>query len=185
MNPRHAFATETRSSFARVRSVIGWMLLVVVVGAALTVALATTVGGYHATRVLSNSMQPAFSAGDLVIVRDAPVTAIEKGDVVVLPDPNSSSMFIHRLTSVDRAAGHTTVTTRGDNNPAPDAWLLDVTSKTVPAYVAVIPIHGLHLPVLPQATSQLLLAAGLGIVALLIGLPSGPRPARAALADAR
>ena len=183
MTPRRALAAP--SPLSRVRSAIGWMLLVVVVGAALTVALATTFGGYHATRVLSNSMQPAFSAGDLVIVRDAPVADIQRGDVVVLPDPNSSSMFIHRLTTVERKAGHTTVTTRGDNNPAPDAWLLDVTSPTVPAYVAVIPTHGLHLPILPQATSQLLLAAGLGVVAILLSLPGGPKPARAAaLADA-
>lgn len=184
MNPRRARQSETRSAFARIRSVIGWVVLVVMVTGAVSVAFATTVGGFHVTRVLSNSMQPSFSAGDLVIVRDRPVVDIAKGDVVVLPDPNSSSLFIHRLETVERTAGHTTVTTRGDNNPAPDAWLLDITSQTVPAYVVAIPTHGLFVPVMPQATSQLLLAAGLGLVTILLLLPSGARPARA-LAEAQ
>ena len=84
-----------------------------------------------------------------------------------------------RLDSVERTAGHTTVTTWGDNNPAPDAWLLDVTSDTVPAFVAALPTHGLYLPTLPAATSQLLLAAGLGIITILLLLPTGDRPTRA------
>ncbi len=179
MTPRRALETVSPSPFARIRSVIGWVVLVVMVTAAVSVALASTVGGFHITRVLSNSMQPTFSAGDLVIVRDTPVADIAKGEVVVLPDPNSSSLFIHRLESVERTAGHTTVTTWGDNNPAPDAWLLDITSDTVPAFVTALPTHGLYLPVLPEATSQLLLAAGLGIITILLLLPSNPRPARA------
>lgn len=185
MSPRHALKSETLSPLARIRSAIGWTLLVVIVAAAVSAALATTVGGFHLTRVLSNSMQPTFSAGDIVIVRDRPVADIERGDVVVLPDPNSASLFIHRLDSVERTEGRTTVTTQGDNNPAPDAWLLNVTSKTVPSYVAAIPTHGLHLPTLPQATSQLFLAAGLGIITILLLLPGGPRPARAILAEAQ
>ncbi len=167
------------------RSAIGWTLLVVVVVAAVSFALATTVGGFHLTRVLSNSMQPTFSAGDIVIVRDQPIAGIEKGDVVVLPDPNSSSLFIHRLDSVERAEGRTTVTTWGDNNPAPDAWLLELTSKTVPVYAVAIPTAGLPLPMLAEATSQLLLAAGLGIITVLLLLPGGPRPARAVFAEAQ
>lgn len=179
MNPRRALQTETRSRFARIRSVVGWVVLVVMVTGAVSVAFATTVGGFHVTRVLSNSMQPTFSAGDLVIVRDTPLANVARGDVVVLPDPNSSSLFIHRLDSVERGAGHTTVTTWGDNNPAPDAWLLDITSDTVPAFVAALPTHNLYLPILPEATSQLLLAAGLGIISILLLLPGAPRPARA------
>lgn len=184
MNPRRALVTETPSLMIRLRSVVGWVVLSVVVVAAVTFALASTVGGYHLTRVLSNSMEPTFSAGDLVIVRDRPVGDIATGDVVVLPDPNSASMFIHRLTTVERNDGRTVVTTRGDNNPAPDAWMLDVTSETVPSYIAAIPTAGLHLPVFPQATSQLLLAAGLAAAAVLLSLPSGTRPARAALVSA-
>lgn len=183
MNPRRALAPEPSSPLSRLRAIIGWTILTIAVLAAVAVALASTVGGYHMTRVLSNSMQPTFSAGDLVVVKDRAVTDIAPGDVVVLPDPNSESMFIHRLASVDRTTGHTTVTTRGDNNPAPDAWLLDVTSATVPAYVLAIPTAGLHLPVLPEATSQLLLAAGLAAVAVLLSLPGGSRPARATLVN--
>lgn len=185
MTARRALESETRSSFARLSTAAGWMMLGVVVAAAVAFALASTLGGYHVTRVLSNSMQPMFSAGDLVIVKDSPVSAVTTGDVVVLPDPNSSNLFIHRIGSVDRNAGHTTVTTRGDNNPAPDAWLLDITSQTVPAYVAAIPTAGLSLPVLPAATSQLLLAAGLGIITVLLVLPSATRPSRAVVVEAK
>ena len=67
----------------------------------------------------------------------------------------------------------------------PDAWLLDVTSRTVPVYALAIPTAGLALPMLNEATSQLLLAAGLGIIAVFLLLPGGSRPARAVLAEAQ
>ncbi len=185
MSPRRAVECTAPSTSARIRAAIGWTVLVVMVVAAVSVALATTVGGFHVTRVLSNSMQPTFSAGDIIIVRDQALSDINKGDVVVLPDPNSSSLFVHRLDSVEREGGRTMVTTWGDNNPAPDAWLLEVTSDTVPVYTVAIPTAGLPLPTLREATSQMLLAGGLALVAIMLALPGNGRPARAAMAEAQ
>jgi len=100
--------------------------------------------------------------------------------------PGGCSYHAHAcLDSVERAESRTTVTTWGDNNPALDAWLLEVTSKTVPVYAVAIPTAGLPLPILAEAASQLLLAAGLGIITILLLLPGGPRPARAVFAEAQ
>ncbi|GAA4889161.1 hypothetical protein GCM10025789_01890 [Tessaracoccus lubricantis] len=155
----------------RVGSVVGWVLLSALVLSCVALAVITTAGNFHVTRVLSNSMAPTFSVGDHVIVQDRPAADLAVGQVVVLPQPDSDTLFIHRILSVDHTPDGPVVTTQGDNNPAPDAWTLRVTSATVPVYVAAIPTHGLPLPAVRPGTSSILLALGLGALSLLLFLP--------------
>lgn len=168
MSPRHALPSRA----GRVRALLGWAALSLVVGLSLGAALATTAGGFHLTKVLTNSMRPVFTAGDHLVVQDRPVSDLAVGDVVVLPNPNDTSLYIHRLTSLTRSGGHTIVTTKGDNNPAPDAWTLEITSPTVPVYRFAAPTHALSAPALPIGTPQLLLALGLAGVAVAVLLPT-------------
>lgn len=81
--------------------------------------------GYGASIVLSGSMEPTLSAGDLIIVHEEPSYAI--GDQIVFRDRNSFT--VHRLKFID---GETFVT-RGDANGADDApiSLKDVKGKVV------------------------------------------------------
>ena len=69
--------------------------------------------GYGAAVVLSGSMEPAFSQGDLIIVRAQEAYAVQ--DIVVFQD--GDSLVVHRIVSMDA----NTVTTRGDANQAEDA----------------------------------------------------------------
>lgn len=69
--------------------------------------------GIGSAVVLSGSMEPTFSAGDLILVREA--DEYEVGDIVVYQDGNS--LVVHRIVETDGD----TVITRGDaNNTADD-----------------------------------------------------------------
>lgn len=68
--------------------------------------------GYGAAVVLSGSMEPAFSAGDLIVVKRT--DRYELRDIVVFQDGNS--LVVHRIVDMDGE----TVTTQGDANQIAD-----------------------------------------------------------------
>ena len=68
--------------------------------------------GCGAAVVLSGSMEPELSVGDLILVRESDVYAVD--DVVVFQE--GSSLVVHRITDI--ADGR--VTTKGDANNAAD-----------------------------------------------------------------
>ena len=70
--------------------------------------------GYGAAVVLSGSMEPEFSKGDLIVVNKTDVYEIN--DIVVFQDGNS--LVVHRIINIDGE----TITTKGDaNNTADEA----------------------------------------------------------------
>ena len=68
--------------------------------------------GYGAAVVLSGSMEPELSAGDLIIVKKT--ENYKQNDIVVFQD--EKSLVVHRIIEVDGE----TITTKGDANKAAD-----------------------------------------------------------------
>ena len=68
--------------------------------------------GYGAAVVLSGSMEPEFSKGDLIIVKECDDYALR--DIVVFD--SGRSLTVHRIIDIDG----TTVTTQGDANDVAD-----------------------------------------------------------------
>ena len=68
--------------------------------------------GYGAAVVLSGSMEPTFSAGDLIIVKQTDEYMV--GDIVVYQD--RSSLVVHRIIEIDEQ-----VVTKGDANNIEDS----------------------------------------------------------------
>lgn len=68
--------------------------------------------GYGAAVVLSGSMEPTYSAGDLLIVKK--MDHYQTGDIVVYQ--SGRSLVVHRIIDMNGE----TVTTQGDANNAPD-----------------------------------------------------------------
>ena len=68
--------------------------------------------GYGAAVVLSGSMEPEFSQGDLILVKEE--TSYETRDIVVYQQYDS--LVVHRIISMDGDV----VITQGDANNAPD-----------------------------------------------------------------
>jgi signal peptidase I len=70
--------------------------------------------------VLSNSMSPAFSAGDLLITVPVAADQIAPGDVIVVRDDQSYVTFAHRVLKRDKIGSTLKLITQGDANPAAD-----------------------------------------------------------------
>lgn len=60
-------------------------------------SIATAGFGIGFSPVLSQSMSPAFNAGDLQITKMASVKAVSVGDVILIRDEESFATFSHRI----------------------------------------------------------------------------------------
>ena len=92
--------------------------------------------------VRSGSMEPEFSAGDLVFLR--PVRQVEVGDVIAFTTPKgidgSVSRLLHRVVAVDE--GGDRFTTKGDANPEPDPFKVGLESLVGEATGFKVPYAG-------------------------------------------
>lgn len=80
-------------------------------------------GADAAYLVLSGSMEPVLSPGDLVFVRESERLAV--GDVITFrPDPQRDFVVTHRIIEVQDANGVVRLRTQGDANEDPDPWTL-------------------------------------------------------------
>jgi signal peptidase len=108
------------------RRVVSWVMTVVVLALlALGVVLAVipALHGGKALNVLTGSMEPTLTPGDMAIVY--PVSGfedIEVGDIVTfMPNPDDPTLITHRAVGWGQSAdGETTLITRGDANGAND-----------------------------------------------------------------
>jgi signal peptidase I len=148
-----------RSRNLRSRIVTG--LLLVAGFAALSVGSAIRFADLHFQTVLSNSMQPAFSAGDVVVTRAVPTGSVGVGDVIVFQPPARGEPVIHRVTSLRGGV----ITTRGDANPIDDPWHVRLAGENQYRLVGVLPGIGW----VTQAQRPILLLSGLllGLVIVL------------------
>lgn len=90
--------------------------------------------------VTSRSMEPAMKAGDLIMTTQAKRTDLKERDIVLLSVPDLKNLrYSHRIVNIETKAQSSIIRTKGDSNPAPDAWTLSITSDRVPRVLGVIP----------------------------------------------
>lgn len=115
------------------------LALVALVG----LGLAPRTGWYRPVTVLSGSMRPAFSPGDMVVVTPEPVASVSVGQVISYRIPVSDHhVQSHRVIAVLRRGGRVAVRTKGDANAAPDPWTATLNGTTVWRVRAVLPKLG-------------------------------------------
>jgi len=159
-----------------------------IAGTVLAVVAVIAVGGvaFHLglSPVLTGSMRPTFSPGDAVVTRTVSVQSLHPGDVAVFVPPGESTPYAHRITSVHDTAAGVVITTKGDANPAPDAWHATLNTPTVRKVVFAVPFIGrlmvwLHGPLLRAFAIALvgLVLTALGTRALLRLPPPATAPA--------
>lgn len=118
----------------------GVLLLLVMLVPFVVQAAPAVVGGDTSYVVLSGSMEPAISPGDVVIVQDTTVSAVGVGDVVTF-GTGSETPTTHRVVDVVEQDGQTTLRTKGDANEDPDAGV--VTAEQLRGEVIlVLPLIG-------------------------------------------
>lgn len=73
----------------------------------------------HLVVVTSNSMQPAFSAGDLLAVKPVPPHSLREGQIVTIKRP-TGTLVTHRIIEINNVGDQVLLTTKGDANRIPD-----------------------------------------------------------------
>jgi hypothetical protein len=154
---RERRSTLLLSSAARV--VLGTLALL------LLASVAPALAGWQSTVVLSGSMQPGVSPGDVAVVRPVPIKQLAIGDVLLVDDPDAPGQLrLHRLVEVEGAG----LRLQGDANPTADPRLVDPAAVHG---VAVLDLPGLGLPVLWAREGRTAMVAGSALaLALLTGL---------------
>ncbi|WP_051299121.1 signal peptidase I [Arthrobacter castelli] len=115
--------------------------------------------------VLTGSMEPTYSPGDLVVSQQVDAADVEIGDVVTFqPESGDPTLVTHRVIAKTVGAEGTTITTQGDANGAADEPLVPEQVKGEVIYS--VPYLG-HVSAALDAGTKSLLAAGAGVV--LIG----------------
>jgi signal peptidase len=143
-----------------------WTALGVLAGLLLTLTVPRLLGK-PVLVVLTGSMEPQLTAGDVVIEsRISPLDA-RVGDVITFRDPDRSERLItHRVRRVDATGGDVGFTTKGDANNAVETW-------RIPRHGSIgrveyrLPKLGYAVAWISRPSARLLLVV---IPALLLGL---------------
>jgi signal peptidase len=134
---REVWAARAGLRLLRVMATLLALAAVVVLAA---VAVGPRLGLYRMETVLSGSMQPTFSPGDVIIVTPEPVTAVRPGQVISYQIPiGDHHVESHRVVRIVENGPHPVIITKGDNNAEADPWRAQLTSGTAWRERLVIP----------------------------------------------
>ena len=124
-----------------------------------------TFGGYCPLIVLTDSMLPEISSGDLIICQTIDAKDVKVGDVISFFDPegNGTSVVTHQVIEILEDGSFRT---QGTNNDTPDALPVPV-ENLVGIYRSKIPGAG-NVALFLQSTPGLIVCIGLP-VALIVG----------------
>jgi signal peptidase I len=137
---------RTRTAATAVR--VGWVwsqraLLALAIALFVAIALLPRLGLYRPVTVLSGSMRPTFSPGDMVIVTPEPVSAVRVGQVISYKVPTGvHQVETHRIVKILHGGAHPLVQTQGDANNWPDPWTAKLEGATAWRMRAVVPDLG-------------------------------------------
>ena len=116
-----------------------------------------SVGGKFPMIVLTDSMYPEISAGDLIICDTIAAEDVQVEDVISFYDPmgNGTTVVTHRVLEIVEEDGDLSFRTKGDNNNAEDQVLVPAKS-VIGIYRSRIPGAG-HIAMFMQTTPGLIL----------------------------
>lgn len=86
-----------------------------------------SVGGIFPMIILTDSMQPEFASGDLIVCHTTEASEVKKGDIICFYDPagNGTTTVTHRVTKVTKDdSGSLAWETKGDANNTEDSTLV-------------------------------------------------------------
>lgn len=126
------------------------------------------IGGYCPLIVLTGSMEPEISDGDLIIVKQIDGKDVQVKDVIAFFDPESTSNSIltHRVIEVIDEDGKLSFRTKGDANNTEDRMAVSE-EKLVGIYKSRIPGAG-NIAMFMQSTAGLVICVILPLI-LLVG----------------
>ena len=106
------------------RQVLNWLgllLLIAIVVPFVIYAVPGAIGAEGSYVVLSGSMEPSISPGDVVIVDGVDPTTVEEQDVITYLRNDADTPTTHRVVETTEQGGELAFVTQGDANDQPDA----------------------------------------------------------------
>jgi signal peptidase len=124
--------------------IAGWALLAAAVIVVAAVAGGRLTGRYELLTVDSGSMQPAFAAGDAVIVVPRATASLRVGEILTYHVPTvGHQVESHRIVWLRHGSdGTLLVRTRGDANRVDDPWTARIATPTSWTVATAIPKAG-------------------------------------------
>ena len=107
-----------KTTLSKIWDVSSTALVVLLVLCALFL-MGSRIMGYRCYTVISGSMEPAYSVGDLLYVKDVDVNTIKVGDPITFVLNEDLVVATHRVVGID--AENQRFYTKGDANEMPDA----------------------------------------------------------------
>lgn len=78
--------------------------------------------GFGAHPILSGSMEPVMHTGSVAIIKNVPISTLQKGDIIAFKNGDQGIGIAHRIVSVKHDnKGKYTFVTKGDANRSEDA----------------------------------------------------------------
>jgi signal peptidase len=166
--PVRARSARTRQGVAEllVRGVLGCSILALIL-----VGLLPRTGWYRTEAVLSGSMRPYFSPGDLVVVTPEALDQVRVGQVISYRIPiGDHHVQTHRVTEVVRGGANLVVRTKGDANDSADPWSAKLHGTTAWRVRLVVPQAGWAIARLRSPLVRSLTIFGAPFLLALFGL---------------
>ncbi|WP_120003237.1 signal peptidase I [Nesterenkonia muleiensis] len=152
---------STASAWRAVVSGGAFVLLLAVLAVAIAVAVVPRAMNGAPLTVLSGSMEPTYSPGDMVI--SVPRDSYAIGDVVTFqPVSGDPTLVTHRITGVRQGPDGITYVTQGDANGAPDDPI--VANQVMGKVIYHVPYIGHVANVMGQDRQTLIIIAGGGLL---------------------
>lgn len=121
--PRRGLPWSGRPGRPSALTVATWSALLVAVLTLLLLVVGPRLGLYRVNVVLSNSMQPHWQAGDLVVTRPAKPQDLSVGQVITFNPPiDGQPSVTHRIIELTEAGPNPVIRTKGDANDVADGW---------------------------------------------------------------
>jgi signal peptidase len=136
------------------------LILLIVLGLMLAVP---RLFGIKLFTVLSGSMEPALSVGDLIYVKPVDPEEIEVGDIITFAI-NETTVATHRVYSIDKEAGR--FTTKGDANDEADKATVKL-ENVQGVHAFTIPLLGYPLNFASELKGQIISATLIVTLALI------------------
>ena len=106
-------------------------------------ALLPQLGIYRTVTVLSNSMEPSFRAGDVIVLTPKALRDVRHGDVIAYAVPvGDHHVVTHRVTRVVEPGERPVVVTKGDANAHADPWRARLAGDVAWAHRLTVPYAG-------------------------------------------
>lgn len=136
-----------RIDFRRVASVAASILVIAAAVPFVIYAFPGLVGAKSSFVVLSGSMEPTMSPGDVIVIEGVEGQNIEQGDVITYQPSGAERPTTHRVIEVTQENGEPAFRTKGDANEDPDGGVVRASEvegrvPTVAGHPFVIPFVG-------------------------------------------